>query len=109
MVVFIIITFLFWIVFSKFSTLIILIIKKTLMAILTIKALTELIWRMCFVLKRYCVLYNFKYVKNAYTEKSEHKYIKIVRMVVQVVGGWDFFPSYICVQSEFKNIHLNLL
>lgn len=76
------------------------------MAILTIKALAELIGRMCFVLKRYCALYNFKYVKNAHTEKSEHKYIKIVRMVVQVVGGGDFFPSYICVQSAFKNIFI---
>lgn len=30
-----------------------------------------------FVLKWYCVVYNFTYVKNACTEKSEHKYSQI--------------------------------
>ena len=63
------------------------IIRKMLTVILTIRVLTELTGKMCFCsLKRYFVLYNFKYVKYASTEKSEHKYAKILRMVVQVVG-----------------------
>ena len=58
-----------------------------LMVILTIRVLTELTGKMCFCsLKRYFVLYNFKYAKNASVEKPEHKHTKILRMVVQVVG-----------------------
>lgn len=76
------------------------------MAILALIVLTELIGRMCLFLKRYFVLYNFKYVKNACTEKSEHKDTKILRMVLQVVGGGDFSASYICVQSTFKNVFI---
>lgn len=76
------------------------------MAILAIIVLTELIGRMCLFLNRYFVSYNFKYVKNACTEKSEHKYTQILRMVVQVVGVWDFFASYIHVQSTFKNVFI---
>ena len=68
------------------------IIRKMLMVILTIRVLTELTGKMCFCsLKRYFVLYNFKYAKNASTEKSEHKYTKTLGTVVQVVGVWDFF------------------
>ena len=63
------------------------IIRKMLMVILTIRVLTELTGKMCFCsLKRYFVLYNFKYAKNASTEKSEHKYTKTLGTVVQVVG-----------------------
>ena len=62
------------------------------MVILTIRVLTELTGKMCFCsLKRYFVLYNFKYAKNASTEKSEHKYTKTLGTVVQVVGVSDFF------------------